>query len=253
MLITNPMILTSFYPIQLPNTVNWLDGPDPSGNGILPANNTALSGWLDKSNFKYNFSQGTGANQALFKTNVVGSKGAILFDGTNDYFSRAYTANLFTNNTTIAIVCSTAVLDTNFRSPTTTRISSSTLFGHAIYRYPSDAGTGPNDYGALVGNGAGSWSPDLIGPLAVVNTPTLIILNSSGGTMSMYVNGTFYSSGAYSTNAAPIHFLGSGGSASTPSLYWSGYIYERVIRSVASTSDELNILTNYLKTRWGIA
>src|SRR5204863_3227753 len=57
-----------FTPATLKGLVLWLDGSDPAATGTPPANNTAISSWVDKSSNANNATQGTGANQPVFNT-----------------------------------------------------------------------------------------------------------------------------------------------------------------------------------------
>ncbi len=71
-----------FNPRQLGGLVLWLDGSDPSANGVTPSNGTSISTWVDKSTQGNNATQGTGANQPVFNTNQIGGKGALTFSAT---------------------------------------------------------------------------------------------------------------------------------------------------------------------------
>ena len=49
--------------LELPSTnvAIWLDGADPAGTGIAPANGTAITTWVDKSGFARNATVASGA------------------------------------------------------------------------------------------------------------------------------------------------------------------------------------------------
>ncbi len=250
------IIQSAFNPRNLSNTVLWQAFFDPNANGIEPASSTALSVIQDRSASNFAFTQASGGAQPLYMRNVVGNRGAVLFDGVNDFFSRANTAALQTTDMTLAAVVSTSVLDTDYRSHATTRNGFGSLYGYAMYRLPNNEPLVPNTWFSLLGNGGGTWAFGAQGPVAVVNAPTLIIINVISGVATLYVNGVEYNSGPYNSGigiTAPTHFIGCGGNDATPGLFWSGYIFERVQRSVGSNSDELEQLTTYMMQGWGIS
>ena len=47
----------TFNPRQINTCQLWLDGADPNGNGVLPANNSAIATWTDKSGSGNNLSR----------------------------------------------------------------------------------------------------------------------------------------------------------------------------------------------------
>jgi len=70
---------TAFSPRQVSGLGLWLDGADPAGNGIIPANNATVSTWVDKSG---NANNGT-SGSATFLTDSAG--GYINFTGSQTY------------------------------------------------------------------------------------------------------------------------------------------------------------------------
>lgn len=78
-------------PNTIPSCVLWLDANDPAGNHTQPANNSALSTWVDKSGTGNHATQATGSMQPLFKTNSQAGLPAIRFDGVNDWMACAKT------------------------------------------------------------------------------------------------------------------------------------------------------------------
>ena len=47
--LTKSVYYTQFSPKSIPGASLWLDGADPAGNGVVPANNTTITTWNDKS------------------------------------------------------------------------------------------------------------------------------------------------------------------------------------------------------------
>ena len=48
---------TPFVPSQIPNLGLWLDASDVNANGSQPADNTAVTTWVDKSSNGFNATQ----------------------------------------------------------------------------------------------------------------------------------------------------------------------------------------------------
>ena len=67
---------TTFTPTSIAGCQIWLDGADPAGTGVAPANGSTVSTWVDKSGNGYN---GTATNTSTY------SSGGILFN--SSYYS----------------------------------------------------------------------------------------------------------------------------------------------------------------------
>lgn len=70
-------------PKDLDNCVLWVraDGPALAGT----ADGTSVGTWEDESGNDNDLSQGTAANQPVFKTNILNGKPVLRFDGSNDF------------------------------------------------------------------------------------------------------------------------------------------------------------------------
>ena len=76
----------------VPELALWLDATDLNGDGNADSisDGTAIAAWVDKSNAPaISVTQGTAANQALYKTGIFGTKPGVRFDGSNDFFAAA--------------------------------------------------------------------------------------------------------------------------------------------------------------------
>lgn len=71
--------VTAFDPLTLSPTL-WLKADAITGKN----DGDALASWTDSSGNANTVSQGTGANQPLYKTAIVNGKPVVRFDGTND-------------------------------------------------------------------------------------------------------------------------------------------------------------------------
>lgn len=104
-LILDPYRFGVFDPLtSLAWTVaHWADDPLWTN----PGNGNAASSWRDGSGNSRTVSQGTGANQPLFTSasSLLNNKGALTFDGTNDYLqSSTFTAVASGTHSMIAIM-----------------------------------------------------------------------------------------------------------------------------------------------------
>jgi len=55
-----------FNPTSITGCSLWLDGADPAGNGVVPANGTSITSWVDKSGKGQTITQATTGNRALY-------------------------------------------------------------------------------------------------------------------------------------------------------------------------------------------
>ena len=63
-----------FIPTQVSGCVLWLDGADPAGTGVIPANGASITTWTDKSGLGNN---ATGGVSPTFNTSGINSKGTV--------------------------------------------------------------------------------------------------------------------------------------------------------------------------------
>ena len=87
-----------FNPLQIGGLKLWLDATDPAANGTQPSNASAISSWVDKSGSGNTVTQGTGASQPTYRTNVLNGKPVVRFDGTNDLMQKTSATALANTN-----------------------------------------------------------------------------------------------------------------------------------------------------------
>lgn len=107
--ITIPSVKTgSWTPLRISGSTMWLDGADPNGNGIIPANGTTISTWTDKSGAGNTVSAGSG--QPTYSTNLSNKLGGLSFNGSQALSKGSVSGgSLAGNNTTtfsMFVVCS---------------------------------------------------------------------------------------------------------------------------------------------------
>jgi hypothetical protein len=158
------VIDSRFSPLSL-RVRAWLDASDPAGNNTLPSNGSALTTWVDKSGNSHNAGQAT----TLAKPTYILTSGqsAISFDGTQQFLTIPYNANLNAANMSIYIVCTVKTLPGTFGE-----VISSVSFGATMEGYtPLIDNTGK--WAWYVGNGTGAWNVTL-GANAVVDDRVLL-------------------------------------------------------------------------------
>lgn len=91
-----------FNPKQVGAIRLWLDATDPSANGVVPADGTSVSSWVDKA-LTNTVTQATGSKQPVFKTNIINGKSVIRFDGVDDFLLKASATTLGIRGTMFAV------------------------------------------------------------------------------------------------------------------------------------------------------
>ena len=73
----------TFTPKSIVGCQLWLDGADPAGTGVAPANNSTVATWYDKSGNGKNATQTTPASCPTFKQSYINGIGALYFTTSN--------------------------------------------------------------------------------------------------------------------------------------------------------------------------
>lgn len=207
---------TPFAPSQLPNLLAWYR----YGMGITVS--TGVSQWNDASGNGYNLLQGTGADQPALQ-----SDGSILFNGTSHFLAATFTANQpVTQYIMVKQVTWTA---------STNKITDGVAATGGINQITSTPSIGMN-----AGSALGTDSNLAVGKWGVVS----VVMN--GASSSIKVNSNAATSGAGGSNNPGGLTVGavSGGA----SLWTNIQVKEIIMYSVAHTSDQQNMLINYLST-----
>jgi len=72
--------LSTFSPLQIAGLQFWVAADD-----LVLSNNDPVTTWVDKSGNSRNAVQTTSGNKPLYKTNIINSLPAVLFDASDDY------------------------------------------------------------------------------------------------------------------------------------------------------------------------
>ena len=229
----------------IPSCVLWLDANDPANTGAMPANNSAISSWIDKSGQRISFDQGTGSKQPTYIRNAVGSNSAVSFDGNNDALSNgsALTSILSrTGNSTICVAFQSALssgvagsLVSSYSSSSnrlTLMRSTSNFIG--MYKYDGSAYTGANT------------------SFTDTSSTHVEVGICNAGTLSNYLDNTLSVGTNTSGNTGGTVATTIGARTGEAGAFWQGYIMEVIIYSRVLSSDEQASITKYLANKWGI-
>lgn len=153
-----------FDPRTLGNLALWLDARYPNGlGGTAPADGTAVSQWNDLSGNGRHVTQGTGANQPLYRS---ANPNLLTY---NQASVETNTTGLMARGTGFAIARST----------------SQSMHGSASVQITVPTGTIQNDWGVSVGTGTSDYVPVTVGKtytgVAWVKTP------SASGTLTIQI------------------------------------------------------------------
>ncbi len=240
-----------FTPTQFSGCAVWLDGADPNGNGIQPANGTLISTWRDKSGNNTNATQATAINQPVYQTELLNGLPTLQFPA-------------ISRNNLVA-------LDTPaFNYGTTNRTSFFVLRNNYSSGTPAAS---PHWFWPKSGNGTAAQS--LVGWIqsverngfgtCAISAPigSFFILTNVFGASSlferMYTNGnpsngnSLTRSGAFisATSGYRIGALDNADSGS--SVYWfDGNIAEVILFNQTLTTFQIQQMEGYLAWKWGL-
>jgi hypothetical protein len=222
-----------FSPTQISGCQVWLDGTDPNGTGVLPANGASVSTWVDKS--------GNARNATAFSTAATFSNSNVVFTG-NQMYNTTLTSVL--NKQTMFAIASanstnkmdivgvqTATVTTGIQLIVQNYSQVVTLFG-----------------GTLVANGS-AVTPNvrfMYGNIYNAGSDSFVYLN---GTQSGTKSGSTTLTGSGTVTIGAYYYVGSD---PTPNEWWIGNISEVIVyNNVLSTSQRQQI-EGYLAWKWGI-
>jgi hypothetical protein len=240
--------LRPFQLIDVPGCQLWLDGADPAGTGIPPANGATVSTWVDKSgNGKHATAGGTTPTYSS-------STRSIVFGGAG-YFTNS-TLSLPLSTRSVFIVCRQTSRAAEFEG---IMLLSSPSVGDLDYDSSTTIPYFASGSNVVVGDTAFSiynrgtyvqnYRPYVLTPLGIY----VDVFGSSSGTL--YVNGATNSTDADSSGlgTASGYILGARKiSGTTLSTFFNGTIYEILVYNTALTASERQQVEGYLAHKWGL-
>ena len=233
------MIFVSFLPTSITGCALWMDGADPAGNGVVPANGATVSTWADKS--------GTGNNATrLGGSMTYTTSRGVVFDGTSASGYSVPSGTFPTGNTYYSIFL---VVETSLPANKYSHMFSS---GSAVGGQAIDIPIYPN---GLVETGW--WTTNIQSAAGVVTANTKIILgttyNSSG--LRLYGNATsiaFSSSLGARNSPSTLGYIGTPPGGPGGSQNFIGTMYEALLFSGEMTNTQHQNVESYLAQKWGL-
>ncbi len=235
-----------FSPTQISGCQLWLDGADPNGTGIQPANTAAVNTWVDKSG---NANNAIGGGGPIWTS----SDRALNFNGSTQYYT-------FTNPTTLAVnkafiffvvekrgafVSQGAFVagsSSGFNSNLMLQYNQNTLVNLDFY------GTG--EYRTAVPAFQGANEPTRLWTAVYTQSQRYVFLNG-------LQQGASYNAGGSTPNANNnfsqnvVSWTGGGLARIYNSIYYTGKIYE-VAWYTSLTDPQRQQVEGYLAWKWGL-
>jgi hypothetical protein len=248
--------VAAFIPTQISGCQLWLDGTDPTGTGIAPANGASLTQWKDKSS---NRLTGTAISSPTFQTNIQNGQAVVRFNGTNQYIDFGNVLNLGTNGITVFMVTKYAINAGNQVG----------MVGKASYRgnpgrwafvYDTVAG-GPNGVGVdfFIDDTSQSLTGIVFNPGSQFNIFTAV--NNRTSFNRIYANGSFGSQQTFTatannlSNTDPLYvaaYPNGTGTGPQAGLFMNGDIAEILVYFSAFSDSQRQQVEGYLAWKWGL-
>lgn len=239
-----------FNPKMVPSLVLWLDGQDPSANGVVPSNATQIATWVDKSNIGNNATQGTAGQRPTYSTGALVNgvtRNALQFTRASSQHMQLTTTSFPTGSgaRTEFIVFTTA--DNLAYEPL---LALGTLAGNEIW--------------VMVSGGTSQFTVDGDGSNAVAtttsvvnNTTYLFETNYAAGAnisaTTIFINGVsqaITSAPGVMNTVYGGAFLGSQSNGTSP--YLSGLIGEVIMYNSALSVANQTLVRTYLRNKYGV-
>ena len=236
-----------FNPTLISGCALWLDGADPAGTGVIPANGSTVTTWVDKSGNGYNFTNGSRAAPTY-------TTGALTFtgSGTNGANTQVLSNASIPLSTTYSIF---AVAVQNSSHPSYTGYNY-ILTANTTVNYYLNIGTGSSGYFATF---TGYTVPTAAFNDTSVNSPnttmlvqTLVGVTNDNTTLSPYLNGTLMTTKVGTTNAVTGITVGDAPTLSLSAQNWNGNISEIIIFNSVISSTRRQQIEGYLAWKWGL-
>lgn len=250
----DPVTPSSWTPADLADLALWLDGDDDST--FTYSSGTLVSQWADKSGNGYHATQGTSANQAS-RSATVNGRGALWFDGTDDWMTLGDVLDLGTADLEVFVVA-----------------KRTNTGGGVIGKYKVSPADGSWLVHIDTGSSAMKWSSVLdAGAVAVatqaaaVNLDTHLVsaaFDRTDGQLRQRIDGVaapatvnFTSDSASNRNTTTSAYIGalrnSADSGFQAGYYFGGYICEIVVVASSLSTGDRDSLEQYLARKWQVA
>jgi len=229
----------------------WLDGADPAGTGVAPANGSTVSTWYDKSGNGRNAPANT--TGGTFNRNALNGNGGMSFTTTGTYLGQYYITPSFvassTNSPTVFLVCQQTRYDTAYLGGNAAPLVAAGPYQRFTLYTRTSVGSNAN----LLLNMYNGYGADTFPAGVPISSPTII---AAVGTGSPSYNATTYGNGvsinpfsgdaSYPMSDSVAYYVGS-----TPGNF-IGNIYEVIFYDTALTDSQRQQVEGYLAWKWGL-
>ena len=242
----------NFTPTQISGCSLWLDGADPAGNGVIPANGTSITSWVDKSLSGNTCSNASSINSPVLYSSILNGKPVLSFTGpavlnttTSQWLDNTVMTFPNTKNTIFALVYNDNSTSKSFTA------NNYIISGRAdaLISYSSYSG---NNFATFIGSGSG-WndlntntpSQNMNGVWAI----TGMTLNTN--VLTPYYNGTALNTRSGTMGSTTGFIIGD-----APSGYrgqcWNGYMAEIIMFPTVLGNTQRQQVEGYLAWKWGL-
>ena len=226
----------NFTPTQISGCQLWLDGADPSGTGILPANEATVSTWADKSGNGFNATAAPSRTAGTYSTSFR----AVNFPTSTTGYITNYSAA--PTNETMFVV---------FNNPSASFNNNILIGGVQGARSLGAAYNGNVGNSSVVGNlnTQVAWLANV--GTYTLGTTALVTSQFTTSTNTISLNGgTAGSGGAPGFTAGRVTYLGV--DATNGSFYYIGYAMEIIFYNSVLNTTERQQVEGYLAWKWGL-
>lgn len=233
-----------FNPKNIGGLVLWLDANNPAANGIQPADNSALSLWVDQSGRGNDATQSSGANQPTFNINIINGKAAINFNGS--------TTNMLTGTNgfptadsgrTIFMVYNPLDLPSNAYVFTFGTLATDQYFSNALLvsQFWVDIGSDSmNTTATFIEN---------VNYLSEVNYPPVSLISTTSITINHMVQATMSASDGFPNTTLTSSVIGDFLSGGIP---YDGALGEILLYNSSLDATQQSLVAQYLSEKWSI-
>lgn len=245
-----------FAPTDLNGLFLWL-----KGDALALADNDPVASWTDSGPLAKHATQATGANQPVYKSNVLNGKPGLLFDGVNDALATATIDNSNWEGCSIFAVVQpvTVPVGTGFQVvlESSTTINTTSNVGAVLIDVE-----GPDPTWRIgMQNGSGIAYEECWGARPQAATPAVIELHGdvgrsranaagvvNGDWLGEYVTDVKRTAGSRTMSILAWYVGARGGTSS----WFSGYIFEIIAYRKVLGYDRLAQVRAYLTTKYGV-
>jgi hypothetical protein len=227
---------TGFSPLSL-SPVVWLDASDTS---TITASSGAVSEWRDKSGNSYHLTQSTSTRQPQTSISTINSLNVITFDGSSDTMANTAVPSTSRPHTYLIVAKETTGITT-----TKALVNATPFVGLnevlALYL----TGTSPNRRSNSFTN-----STAYAGQTFTTTSANVIYFVANGASSAFGINGTYATRNILGTTRGAGFRVPADTNGS--SEFFNGDIAEVLYWNSALSDTNRDLVTNYLKTKWGI-